>query len=209
MMIANEIMEYLDELIPNPVCELNYSKDYELLLAVMLSAQTTDRRVNIVTSVLFSKYPSLDALDTADVEDIMNIIKPIGTYRKKALNIKKIVSELLNSSNGMVPNNRTFLEGLSGVGRKTTNVILSILYKEPCIAVDTHVARVSIRLGLANPNDDVFTIEKKLTKKIPKDRLNVMHHRLLLFGRYYCKARNPECKTCKLFNICKKKERNI
>lgn len=208
MMIANEITRYLDELIPNPVCELNYSKDYELLLAVMLSAQTTDKRVNMVTSVLFSKYPNLNALNTAELEDIMGIIKPIGTYHKKALNIKKIVSELLKNDE-VVPNDRHFLEDLSGVGRKTTNVVLSILYNEPCIAVDTHVARVSIRLGLAKPNDDVLTIERKLTKKIPRDKLNIMHHQLLLFGRYYCKARNPACETCKLFDICKKKERNI
>jgi endonuclease-3 len=206
-MIINKIIEYLEDLIPNPVCELNYSKDYELLIAVMLSAQTTDKRVNSVTSVLFSRYPTLEALRDAKIEDLIDIIKSIGTYHKKALNIKIIAGELLLKSNGIVPNDCFFLEGLSGVGRKTTNVVLSILYNVPCIAVDTHVARVSIRLGLANPKDDVLTIEKKLTKKIPEDKMNTMHHRLLLFGRYYCKARNPQCSNCGLYDICKEKER--
>lgn len=202
-MKMNEIIEYLEKLIPNAVCELNYSKDYELLIAVMLSAQTTDKRVNMVTSVLFEKYPSLEALKEADINDIIDIIKPIGTFKKKASNIKSIANDLLEKANGTVPNDRVFLESLSGVGRKTTNVVLSNLYNEPCIAVDTHVFRVSKRLGLAKESDDVLKIEKKLTKKIPKDKLTQMHHRLVLFGRYYCKAINPECNDCKLNDMCK------
>ncbi len=206
-MMKNKIIPYLEELIPNPVCELNYSKDYELLLAVMLSAQTTDKKVNSVTAILFEKYPSLETLRDADVNDLIEIIRPIGTYQKKAAFIKKIAAELLDKYNGIIPNNRGSLESLSGVGRKTANVVLSVLYNEPCIAVDTHVSRVSIRLGLAKPKDDVLTIEKKLTKLIPKEKLSDMHHRLLLFGRYYCLARKPKCQTCKLFDICKEKER--
>jgi len=202
-MKMNEIIEFLDELIPDAKCELNYTKDYELLIAVMLSAQTTDKRVNMVTSILFKKYPTLEDLTKADVNDIIDIIRPIGTFKKKALNIKSISKELLEKQNGTVPNDRKFLESLSGVGRKTTNVVLSNLYNEPCIAVDTHVARVSKRLGLAYNKDDVLTIEKKLTKKIPKDKLNRMHHQLVLFGRYYCKAIKPECNNCKLKDICK------
>ena len=202
-MKMNEIIEYLEKLIPNAVCELNYNKDYELLIAVMLSAQTTDKKVNMVTSVLFEKYPSLEALRDSDINDIIKIIRPIGTFNKKALNIKSIAHELILKQNGKVPNDREFLESLSGVGRKTTNVVLSNLYNEPCIAVDTHVSRVSKRLGIAKESDDVLTIEKKLTKKIPKDKLNRMHHRLVLFGRYYCKAIKPECMNCKLKDICK------
>ena len=201
------ISDYLDELYPNPRCELNYTKDYELLLAVMLSAQTTDKRVNQVTSVLFQKYPTLQALEQADIKDIEQIIKPIGTYTKKAKNVHEIATHLLKEQNGIVPNDREYLETLSGVGRKTTNVVLSNLYDAKCIAVDTHVARVSVRLGLARKNDDVRTIENKLTKKFPKESLGRLHHQLVLFGRYHCKARNPECESCKLYDICKSKDK--
>lgn len=205
--MINEIIKYLDEIIPNPRCELNYSKDYELLIAVMLSAQTTDKRVNIVTNILFNKYPSLEALKEADIEDIKAIIRPIGNFNKKSNNIKDIADRLLSESNGKVPNDRSFLESLSGVGRKTTNVVLSNLYGVPCIAVDTHVKRVSIRLGLANKNDNLMEIEEKLTKKIPEDQRLKMHHQLVLFGRYYCKAKKPSCETCKLINMCKEKQK--
>lgn len=202
-MIMNDIIDYLDSIIPNPKCELDYQKDYELLLAVMLSAQTTDKRVNMVTAILFQKYPSLEALASADIEDIIQIIKPIGTYHKKASNIKEISKQLLEKQNGIVPNDRHFLETLPGVGRKTANVVLSNLFNVACIAVDTHVARVSIRLGLAKKGDDVLTIEKKLNRKFPKEKLARLHHQLVLFGRYYCKAQKPICENCALKNICK------
>lgn len=208
-MITNEIIEYLDTLFPNPRCELNYTKDYELLIAVMLSAQTTDKRVNMVTEVLFSKYPTLKDLKNAPLEDLIEIIRPIGTFQRKAMNVKLIAERLLEDSNGIVPNNREFLESLSGVGRKTTNVVLSNLYNEPCIAVDTHVSRVSKRLGIAKKNDDVLVIEKKLNKKFPKEKLGRLHHQMVLFGRYYCKASNPECGTCALKDICKEKKKKI
>lgn len=204
--MMNQIIDYLDELFPNPKCELNYTKDYELLIAVMLSAQTTDKRVNMVTSILFNKYNTLEKLMNADIDDIKNIIRPIGTYNKKALNIKSIAKHLVEECNGVVPNNRNYLESLDGVGRKTTNVVLSNLYNVPCIAVDTHVSRVSKRLGLAKKNDDVLTIEKKLYRKFPKEKLCDLHHQLVLFGRYYCKAINPICDNCKLKNICKEKK---
>lgn len=203
----NRIIEYFDLLIPNPKCELEYSKDYELLIATMLSAQTTDKRVNEVTRILFKKYDSLEALASAKVEDIKEIIKTIGTYNKKAQNVIDIASSL--KSIGYVPNDRDFLESLSGVGRKTTNVVLSNIYNVPCIAVDTHVARVSKRLGIAKDNDDVLTIEKKLNKKFPKDKLCRLHHQMVLFGRYYCKAINPECDNCKLQDICKYNKKHI
>ena len=200
--MKNEIINYLDEIIPNPKCELNYNKDYELLIATMLSAQTTDKRVNSVTNVLFKKYPTLEALRDANIEDIKKIIKPIGTYNKKALNIKSIANDLI--LHGGMTNDRKFLESLDGVGRKTANVVLSNIYNEQLIAVDTHVSRVSKRLGIARKNDDVLTIEKKLNKFFKGNDLSRLHHQLVLFGRYYCKALNPNCENCKLKNICKK-----
>ena len=203
--MITRIINYMDELFPNPRCELNYNKDYELLIAVMLSAQTTDKRVNLVTDILFNKYSSLEKLMNADINDIINIIKPIGTFNKKANNIKLIATHLINDYNGVVPNNRKYLESLPGVGRKTTNVVLANLFNEPCIAVDTHVSRVSIRLKLAKEKDDVLTIEKKLMKKFPKERLSRLHHQLVLFGRYHCKAINPDCTNCKLKDICRRK----
>lgn len=204
--MIQEIIKYLDLLFPNPKCELNYTKDYELLIAVMLSAQTTDKRVNTVTDILFKKYDSLEKLSNAKINDIIDIIKPIGTFNKKASNIISISKSLINDQNGIVPNNRVYLESLSGVGRKTTNVVLATLYDVPCIAVDTHVSRVSKRLGLAEKNDDVITIEKKLNKKFPKDKLSKLHHQLVLFGRYHCKAQSPMCENCKLKDICKEKK---
>lgn len=202
-MITNKFYEELDRMIPNPVCELNYTKDYELLLAVMMSAQTTDQRVNSVTSILYTKYPTLEALAQAPIEDIISMIRPIGTFHKKAQNIKEICRHLLEECDGKVPNNREYLESLPGVGRKTANVVLSELYQVPCIAVDTHVERVSKRLGLAKEKDSVLEVEKKLTRKLPHDQLNKLHHQLLLFGRYHCKSRNPECQTCPFTEMCK------
>ncbi len=202
-MITNKFYEELDRMIPNPVCELNYTKDYELLLAVMMSAQTTDQRVNSVTSILYTKYPTLEALAQAPIEDIISMIRPIGTFHKKAQNIKEICRHLLEERDGKVPNNREYLESLPGVGRKTANVVLSELYQVPCIAVDTHVERVSKRLGFAKEKDSVLEVEKKLTRKLPHDQLNKLHHQLLLFGRYHCKSRNPECQTCPFTEMCK------
>lgn len=209
MIVMNEVMDYLDLLFPDPKCELNYNKDYELLIAVMLSAQTTDKRVNMVTKILFRKYPTLADLKQATLEDLIEIIRPIGTFQRKAKNIKLIAEKLLEETEGIVPNDRAFLESLSGVGRKTTNVVLSNLYGANVIAVDTHVSRVSKRLGLARKTDDVVIIEKKLTKKFPKEKLGRLHHQLVLFGRYYCKASNPECENCKLKNMCKEKKKEF
>ena len=201
--MKNKIVSYLDELFDNPRCELNYNKDYELLIAVMLSAQTTDKRVNMVTEVLFKKYDSIDKLANADVNDIIDIIRPIGTFNKKAKNVIDISKSLYKDQNGIVPNDRNYLESLPGVGRKTTNVVLANLFDEACIAVDTHVSRVSKRLNLASEEDDVLTIEKKLYKKFNKKELCKLHHQLVLFGRYYCKASRPMCSDCKLKDVCK------
>lgn len=201
------IVNYLDELFPNPSCELNYNKDYELLIAVMLSAQTTDKRVNMVTHKLFLKYDNLDKLSKADINDIIDIIKPIGTFNKKAHNIIEISKSLLKDKNGIVPNDRAYLESLSGVGRKTANVVLSNLFDVPCIAVDTHVSRVSKRLGIAKKDDTPLIVEKKLNSKFKNDNLCRLHHQLVLFGRYYCKAKKPLCDGCKLKDMCKLKRK--
>lgn len=202
--MINKIEQYLNELIPNPKCELNYNKDYELLIATMLSAQTTDKKVNQVTEILFEKYPNLEQLSNADIEEVKKIIKPIGTYNKKAINTIEIAKSLKEL--GCVPNDRSFLESLPGVGRKTTNVVLSNIYNVPCIAVDTHVERVSKRLGLVPKKSDVRKIEEILTKKIKKEKLGRLHHQLVLFGRYYCKSQNPQCDNCRLKEICKYKK---
>ena len=197
------ISNYLDELIPNPVCELNYNKDYELLIAVMLSAQTTDKRVNSVTKILFSKYDTLEKLANADIEDIKNIIKSIGTFNKKALFVKEIASILIEKYSSSMPLDRIELENLPGIGRKTVNVVLGELYNYPLFAVDTHVSRVSKRLKLVYEKDDVLKIEKKLTNKFKKEELARRHKQMVLFGRYYCKSVKPLCENCKLKDICK------
>lgn len=202
--MMNEIGEYLDYLFPEPHCELNYSKDYELLIAIVLSAQSTDRRVNSVTPELFDCYPSLEKLKSASLNDLERIIRPIGSYHKKANYILNIARVLCDDYNGFVPKSREELESLPGVGRKTANVFLSEFYDVPAIAVDTHVERVSKRLRLASASDNVFIIEKKLMKKVPKDLWSKRHLQLVLFGRYYCKALKPLCDECRLKNICKK-----
>ena len=201
--LTKKIEDYLDELFPNPRCELNYKKDYELLLATMLSAQTTDKRVNSVTDILFKKYPTLKELSKANITDVQNIIRPIGTYHKKAQKLIEIAKRLEEDHQGKLPNNRDYLESLPGVGRKTTNVVLSNIFNVPCIAVDTHVSRVSKRLNLAKETDNPLEIEKKLNKKFQKEELCKRHHQLVLFGRYHCLARNPKCDECKLKEICK------
>jgi len=201
--MINKILDYLDELYPNPKCELEYTKDYELLIAIVMSAQTTDKRVNMVNKVLFKKYQSVKELSEASLEDIEKIIKPIGTYKKKAVFIKEIATKLINDNIKVIPNDREYLSSFPGVGRKTINVFLSVIYNEPLIAVDTHVNRVSKRLKLAKDGDDVLEVEKKLMKKIPKDKWNKVHHQLVFFGRYKCKSISPLCTDCKLKDICK------
>ena len=205
----NLISDYLDYLFPNPKCELIYNTDYELLIAVVLSAQSTDKRVNLVTPVIFKKYPTLKDLKEADIKDLENIIRQVGSHHKKASYIKNIARILVDEYQGIVPIDRDKLIEFPGVGRKTANVFLSEYYNEPAIAVDTHVERVSKRLGLAYSKDDVLTIEKKLMNKFPKDKWAKLHLQLVLFGRYYCKAVKPECLNCKLKDICKEKKKNI
>ena len=201
-MNSDWMLKGLDEMIPNPKCELNYNKDYELLIATVLSAQCTDKRVNMVTKELFDKY-DIFSLASANIKDIMKIVRPVGTYTRKSEYIIEIAKKLVKDYNGKVQNDRNYLENLPGVGRKTCNVVLSNIYDVPAIAVDTHVERVSKRLGLVYKNDSVLKVEKKLMKKIPKDKWGRTHHQLVLFGRYICKSINPDCGSCNLKWYCK------
>ena len=203
------IEEYLDYLFPNPKCELVYHTDYELLMAVVLSAQSTDKRVNTVTPIIFKRYSTLKELKEADLKDLEDIIRPVGSFRKKASYIKDIATILVDEFNGVVPRDRDILMKFPGVGRKTINVFLSEYYNEPAIAVDTHVERISKRLGIASKNDDVLKVEKKLMKFFKKEEWGRRHLQLVLFGRYYCKAIKPECRDCRLKDICKEKKKNI
>ncbi len=207
-MTKNDVAKYLDILIPDPKCELIYHTDYELLIAIVLSAQSTDKRVNMATKVLFDKYQSLEAIAEADLNDLEVIIKSVGSYHKKSIFVKEIAKILINDYDGKVPRNHEALVTFPGVGRKSANVFLSEYYHDPYIAVDTHVERVCKRLGLANRKDNVLTIEKKLMKCYPKADWGKRHLQLVLFGRYYCKAIKPLCSECKLKDICKEKKKN-
>lgn len=200
---SKKILNNLDILFPDARCELNYNKDYELLIATILSAQSTDKRVNSVTSILFSKY-DIFSLKNANLKDIEKIIYPVGTYRRKAEYIQIVAKELVKKYNGIVPNDRVFLESLPGVGRKTCNVVLSNIYNVPAIAVDTHVKRVAKRLGITN-EQDVLKIENDLMKFFPKNKWSRVHHQLVLFGRYICKSQNPDCKNCPFDNCLYRK----
>ena len=189
------LLNYLDELYPDARCELNYDKPYELLIATVLSAQCTDKRVNEATKILWQKY-DLTSLSEAPRKEVEKIIYPLGSYTKKTFYIQEIARRLLKDYQGAVPNDRAYLESLPGVGRKTCNVVLSNIFDEPSIAVDTHVERVSKRLKYAYKNDSVLTVEKKLMKKFPKEKWSRLHHQLVLFGRYTCKSKNPLCDKC-------------
>lgn len=197
------ISKYLDELFPNPKCELIYHNDYELLIAIVLSAQTTDKRVNMVTPILFSKYPTLEKLSEAPIDLLEEILKPIGSFRKKAVYVKDIAYNLTTKYQGVVPTDREKLEKLKGVGRKTINVFLSEYYNYPAIAVDTHVERISKRLRIASKKATVLEVEEKLQKFFPKDEWAKRHLQLVLFGRYHCKAVKPDCSSCPLKELCR------
>lgn len=196
------IFSYLDKTFPDAKCALNYSKDYELLIAVMLSAQTTDNAVNKATSVLFKRYPTLEELANADIKDIENIISFLGMYKNKAKNVKGIATRLLGEQNGKVPNDPEYLVTLPGVGNKTKNCVLAELFNEPLLAVDTHVQRISKRLNLVKENDSVETMEKKLVKLIPSNRLIKTNHQIIWFGRTICKAQSPQCERCGIKEYC-------
>ena len=201
------LLNYLDEMFPSARCELFYSKDYELVIAVMLSAQTTDKSVNAVTPILFNKYPSLEDLNNAPLEDIEEILKPIGLYKNKAKNLKGIVKDLLERFNGKVPSKKDELMTLPGVGNKTAGVIRAEIFQIPDLPVDTHILRISKRLNLAKKEDEPIDVERKLKKLIPEERWIKSHHQLIHFGRYFCTARNPQCENCKISDMCTNKRK--
>ena len=197
------IAEYIDSLFPDAKCELFYQKDYELVIAVMLSAQTTDKAVNQVTESLFKDYPTLKELDNASLEDIENHIKRLGMYKNKAANIKGIAHVLLTDFDGVVPSDKDLLQTLPGIGNKSAGVIRAEVFKIPDLPVDTHIIRITNRLGIAKKSDAPIDIERKLKKIIPEESWIKSHHQLIHFGRYFCTARSPKCKECKLKDICK------
>ena len=197
------VLSFLDELYPESHCELIRGKDYEFLISVVLSAQATDKSVNLVTPVLFKKYDSLEKLSNASQSDIESIIKSVGLYKTKAKNINALCTELCKRG-GAIPNDEKFLLSLPGVGIKTKNVFLAEVYAVPHIAVDTHVSRVAKRLGFAKQNDEPAIIETKLEKIIEPERYIKTHHQFISFGRYFCKAKNPNCRACKISAFCKK-----
>jgi len=203
------VLSYLDEIFPNACCELEYTTDYSFLIAVMLSAQTTDKSVNNVTRILFKKYPTLEDLNNASEEDIKEVIKSIGLAKNKAKNIKGIVYSLKENFNGKVPEQMDSLLTLPGVGIKTANVVRCELFHIPSVPVDTHVERIAKRLNLASKRDNPIDVEKRLEKLIKKDRQIKAHHQFIHFGRYFCKAQNPNCKNCEIIEFCKEKHKNI
>ena len=198
-----EIFAFLDDKFGHAKCELNYTKDYELVIAVMLSAQATDKSVNLVTDKLFKDYPTLESLAHATPQEIEKVIHSVGLSKTKARNVVALSKILLEEYGGVVPSDREKLEALPGVGRKTTNVVRIEYFKIPEMPVDTHVARVSKRLGLAKEEDDVLDIEMKLRRKIPNERLIKAHHQFIFFGRYMCKSQHPLCEECPLQHMCK------
>lgn len=201
--MKSNFYEYLDYYIPNPKCELNYSTDYELLIATVLSAQCTDKRVNEVTKILF-KY-NLEEISLMSFNDIEKIIRSCGSYTKKAVYVKNIADILLNDYNGKVPNSREILETFPGVGPKTCSVVLKNIYNVPAIPVDTHVERVCKRLGIVFNNATPRDVEYILKNEIPVDKWNRVSEQILLFGRYYCRAINPKCDNCLFKDFCKYK----
>lgn len=197
-----KIMAIIADMFPEAKGELEWEKPYQLLIAVILSAQTTDKAVNKVTPFLWAKYPNLEDLASANLTDVELILKSIGLYKTKARNIIKTAQILVDNYNGQVPKTHKELETLPGVGRKTANVVLGEVYAIPGIAVDTHVSRVAKRLNISSQDADVKEIEADLMQKIPKKDWVISHHRLIFFGRYHCLAKNPKCEVCPLQSYC-------
>ena len=212
MLTLKEIRHCLDsmaDMFPDAHCELNHENPFELVIAVLLSAQCTDVLVNKVTKNLFQKYKKPEDYLTVSEEELQQDIRSIGLYRNKAKNIRKLCQILLDEYGGEVPPNRDELTKLPGVGRKTANVVVSVAFGIPAIAVDTHVERVSKRLGICRWKDSVLEVEKTLMRKIPQDEWSVTHHRLIFFGRYHCKAQSPQCHVCPLLELCREGKKRM
>ncbi|MCX7085787.1 MAG: endonuclease III [Methylococcales bacterium] len=196
-----EIFDRLAVAIPDPTTELNYTTDFELLIAVVLSAQATDKGVNKATGPLFAVANTPQAILDLGLPTLKEYVKTIGLYNTKSANIIKLCQQLIAHHNGEVPQTRVALEALPGVGRKTANVILNTAFGQPTIAVDTHIFRVSNRTGLA-PGKNVLEVEQKLNKYVPKIHKKDAHHLLILHGRYTCTARKPKCTHCIIKDLC-------
>lgn len=202
-------LEQMREMYPNAHCELNHSNPFELVIAVALSAQCTDVLVNKVTATLFQKYKTPEDYLSVSLEELQQDIRSIGLFRNKAKNIQKLSEMLLKEYNGIVPHDRDELTKLPGVGRKTANVVVSVAYDVPAIAVDTHVERVSKRLGICRWKDSVLQVEETLMKKVPKEEWSPTHHTMIFFGRYHCKAQNPQCGICPLNSLCREGKKRL
>lgn len=196
------MLDEIKKMFPDAECELNHRNEFDLLLAVLLSAQCTDKLVNKVTEGLFQKYHTPEDYLRVSLDELQNDIRSIGLYRNKAKNIQALCQILVDQYDGRVPREREALEALPGVGRKTANVVLSVAFDVPAIAVDTHVERISKRLKFCRQKDSVKQVEEALMKKIPMARWNESHHQLIFFGRYFCKAQRPNCKECPFQNDC-------
>lgn len=201
-----EIFQRLSEAIPNPETELEYSSTFELLIAVILSAQATDKGVNIATRKLFPAANTPEAIYSLGVDGLKEYIKTIGLFNTKAENIIKACKMLVELHGSEVPEDRKKLEALPGVGRKTANVVLNTAFGHPTMAVDTHIFRVSNRTKLA-PGKNVLEVEKALLKHVPKEYLIPAHHLLILHGRYTCTARKPRCGACCIYDLCEYKDK--
>ena len=201
---ALKAVEGLEKTYPDAKCSLTYEKPYELLIATRLSAQCTDARVNIVTPNLFSKYPTLEALAEAEIEDIEEVIKTCGLFHTKAKDIKMLSKMLVEEYNGELPDSIDKLTKLPGIGRKTANLIMGDIFHKPAVVTDTHCIRICGRLGLTKEKEP-YKVEKDLVKILPPEKISDCCHRLVLFGREYCKARGPRCEECPLKDICKNK----
>ncbi|MBT2726251.1 endonuclease III [Bacillus sp. ISL-75] len=202
-------LDQMGAMFPEAHCELNHSNPFELVIAVALSAQCTDVLVNKVTKSLFEKYKTPEDYLDVSLEELQNDIRSIGLYRNKAKNIQSLSRMVLEEYKGEIPMDRDELTKLPGVGRKTANVVVSVAFNVPAIAVDTHVERVSKRLGICRWKDSVLEVEKTLMRKIPKDEWSVTHHRLIFFGRYHCKAQNPQCPSCPLVGLCREGKKRM
>ncbi|HJV44218.1 MAG TPA: endonuclease III [Bacillota bacterium] len=203
------IFTTLAEMFPNAYCELNHSNPFELTIAVLLSAQCTDNLVNKVTENLFQKYKTPQDYLAVPLEELEMDIRSIGLFRTKAKNIQKLCRILLDEYKGEIPSKQEELIKLPGVGRKTANVVVSNAFGVPAIAVDTHVERVSKRLGLARWKDTPLEVEKSLMKKVPREEWTQTHHQLIFFGRYHCKAQNPKCEVCPLHSLCREGKKRL
>ena len=202
-------LDTMADMYPEAHCELVHDNPFELVIAVALSAQCTDVLVNKVTRNLFQKYKTPEDYLSVSLEELQQDIRSIGLYRNKAKNIQKLCRMLLDDYNGEVPNDRDELTKLPGVGRKTANVVVSVAFGIPAIAVDTHVERVSKRLAMCRWKDSVLEVEKTLMKKVPMDEWGVTHHRMIFFGRYHCKAQRPQCEECRLLEVCREGKKRM